>query len=515
LVLKTVNSANILFLSPTPSYSHSVVYFPIIRELSLRGHKVESIMPDMINDPKLINLTEINIRDRSYQMIQSRLPVVVDQMMRNERAMGQIKWYNDYSYEAMDTFFQFPEVQNLIQHPENYHFDLVITEWITYQSVIAFADLFKCPLIGISSYTIYLHGHDAIGNPTHSTYLPNSWDLYVDPSSFWDRLKSAVYAVEYRLYYKYYVLPRQNSLVQKYFGNRVTRNIEEIEKDVSLVLTNTNPILHGAYPKVANLIEIGGLHDPPIKPLPKDLQSFLDSAKNGFIYFSLGSNIKSFLLGEKTINTILKVFKKLPYKVVWKYESTNLPGKPDNVYISQWLPQRAILEHPNIKLFMTQGGLQSTEEAIRGGRGVPFLIIPFFSDQSQNAGRFQQLGIGKRLLRSEITEENLEKSIYEVINNKRYKNAVIEISKTLWDQPTNPLDRAIWWIEYVIRHKGAKYLRNPELDAPWYQVQLLDVYLFIFSLLVLIIVLVSVICKKLYLFIKLKTCKKSKKIKKQ
>lgn len=75
------------------------------------------------------------------------------------------------------------------------------------------------------------------------------------------------------------------------------------------------------------------------------------------------------------------------------------------------------VEHKNIKLFMTQGGLQSTEEAIRAQ--VPLIIIPFGSDQFQNGGRLQQLGIGKCLSRSELTEQVLNDTIHEVINNDR------------------------------------------------------------------------------------------------
>ncbi|XP_044728646.1 UDP-glucosyltransferase 2-like [Chrysoperla carnea] len=506
--LKSVNSANILFISPTASYSHSVVYFPIIRELSLRGHKVLTIIPDLINDPELTNLTEIDIHDEAYTTVRAHLPVIIKQMVNNDgRAIDETRWYQNYSYDATEVLFQNPDVQHLIRHPELYHFDVVITEWYTYQASTAFADLYKCPLIGISSYSLFLSGLDSIGSPTHSTYVPNSWDLYVNPRSFWDRFKSFLNAIEYRYDFKNNYYPRQVYLAKKYFGNNVT-DIEEIEKRVSLVLTNTNPIIHGSYPKAANLIQFGGIHEQVYKPLPKDLEQFLDNAKAGFIYFSLGSNIKSALLGEKNINTILNVFKTLPYRVLWKFESDNLPGKPNNVFISKWVPQRAVLEHENIRLFITQGGLQSAEEAISAQ--VPLIIIPFFADQSQNAGRFEELGIGKRLLRTDITEITLANTINEIINNSSYKKAIIEVSNTLWDQDTDPLDRAVWWIEYVIRHKGAKYLRNPALDAPWYQVQLWDIYLFIFSIFMLLCGSVYYVNRQLYFYIQTACTKTSK-----
>lgn len=36
-------------------------------------------------------------------------------------------------------------------------------------------------------------------------------------------------------------------------------------------------------------------------------------------------------------------FAELPYKVLWKYDSNELPGKPPNVKIFQWMPQQDIL----------------------------------------------------------------------------------------------------------------------------------------------------------------------------
>jgi glucuronosyltransferase len=43
------------------------------------------------------------------------------------------------------------------------------------------------------------------------------------------------------------------------------------------------------------------------------------------------------------------------------------------------------------------------------------------------------------------------------------------------DVPDKPLDRAVWWAEYVLRHNGARHLRSAALDLTWYQYLLLDV----------------------------------------
>lgn len=112
---------------------------------------------------------------------------------------------------------------------------------------------------------------------------------------------------------------------------------------------------------------------------------------------------------------IIKTLAKLPYKVLWKFEDDELIGKPKNVLINKWLPQQDVLQHPNIKLFITQAGLQSTEEALLNG--VPLLAIPFIGDQWYISKSIKKLGVGLYLDFGTLNEEVLRKTILEVIGN--------------------------------------------------------------------------------------------------
>lgn len=47
------------------------------------------------------------------------------------------------------------------------------------------------------------------------------------------------------------------------------------------------------------------------------------------------------------------------------------------------------------------------------------------------------------------------------------------------DQPMEPLERAVYWVEYVIRQNGAYHFRSSALDLKWYEYLLLDVIGFI------------------------------------
>ncbi|CAL4070515.1 unnamed protein product, partial [Meganyctiphanes norvegica] len=139
-------------------------------------------------------------------------------------------------------------------------------------------------------------------------------------------------------------------------------------------------------------------------------------------------------------------------KVIWKYEE-KIKKLPDNVMRAKWLPQQSLLAHPNVLVFISHAGLLSTQEAIY--HGTPVQALPIFADQPRNGEMLNNAGIGLNLLWEDLTVDLLVNSLYEIIHNNKYQDSVNRISATMKDQPEHPLDRAVFWTEYVIRHKGA------------------------------------------------------------
>lgn len=130
--------------------------------------------------------------------------------------------------------------------------------------------------------------------------------------------------------------------------------------------------------------------------------------------------------------------------------------------------------------------------------------MPFLVDQFINVNKCVREGLGERIDFLTLSKENLVKTIKKVWNDskyvqnasslifKKYQTTIILynfryteraqlLSKVFKDQPETPLERAVWWIEYVIRHKGAPHLRSPSLNLAWYQNNLLDVYLILLT----------------------------------
>ena len=94
-----------------------------------------------------------------------------------------------------------------------------------------------------------------------------------------------------------------------------------------------------------------------------------------------------------------------------------MAGLPANVKLSKWVPQQEVLGHPNTKLFITHGGLLSTQEATY--HGVPLVGIPIFADQNTNMKQAERAGYAVTIDILEFTEESLESAVNEILTNDK------------------------------------------------------------------------------------------------
>lgn len=268
----------------------------------------------------------------------------------------------------------------------------------------------------MSSLGVFLYVHDAVGNPSHPLLTTDLFTSVPKIQTFVNKVNRFLFFIWQRLYHHYYLLPRSTDIVRKHFGQSIPY-LGDLEKNVSLIMMNVNPFLQPARPRVPMIIELDQMHIKPEKPLPVDLQAFLDASTEGVIYFSLGTNIKFSTLDTKFRDTINAALPELPYNVLFKLDAGFIDEAPQNVFVKNWLPQQDVLRHPNIKAFVTQGGLQSIEEGILNR--VPLVGIPFFGDQHSNVRGIVKLGIGRYIDRSTMTKQDLIDAIMEVSSNDK------------------------------------------------------------------------------------------------
>lgn len=106
-------------------------------------------------------------------------------------------------------------------------------------------------------------------------------------------------------------LPGQNALAEKHFAHlEPLPSIQELQKNVSLILINTHRSMLIPRPSMPGIVHIGGAHIKKPNPLPSHIQQFLDESPNGVIYFSFGTVVKASKLPKEKINAFLGNFSK-------------------------------------------------------------------------------------------------------------------------------------------------------------------------------------------------------------
>lgn len=141
----------------------------------------------------------------------------------------------------------------------------------------------------------------------------------------------------------------------------------------------------------------------------------MDNTPNGVVYLSFGSVLKLNQLPKKELNILIQQLGKINQKVLFKWESDEKIKFPSNIIARKWFPQADILGHPNCVLFITHGGIHSTEEAIYFG--VPMLAISVFGDQLHNSLVMQNKGAAINIKYSEFTESSFEVALHTILNN--------------------------------------------------------------------------------------------------
>ncbi|XP_075217442.1 UDP-glycosyltransferase UGT5-like isoform X4 [Lycorma delicatula] len=486
-------SANILAFPTFPGYSHFIIIEPLLKALASRGHNVTVVS----YFPQKIPVKNYHDIDVSHTLPLVTNNITVDYCLKNMRSPTDfMQFVYNIGYKTCIAVFKEKQVQDMINSTSE--FDLVITELFGSDCFTAFAYKYKLPLISIVTTIGVPWAYQRIANPDNPSYITNYFLPVKEKMTLYDRFINTVIMLLANIGYYFMSDIPSYELTKMYFGESLPP-LYDIYKNTSIILTNSHYSFRQIQPFLPNLIEIGGIHLKDPKPLPKDLQEVLDKSSQGVILLTLGSMLRCSSLPDHIIKAFIKTFEKLPYLVLWKVED-ELPSLPPNVITKKWLPVKDVLAHPNLKLLIMHGGMATTIEAINAG--VPVVGIPMYADQPGNINSLVNKGAAIGIDYFDINEEKFYNAVTKVITDPSYSENAKKLSKLFKDRENTPLETAIYWTEYVLRHKGALHLKSPAVDLPWYQLALLDVIFVFFILMLTIFSLIYIILRAVrnYLF---------------
>ncbi|KAI9551886.1 hypothetical protein GHT06_022222 [Daphnia sinensis] len=452
--IQTCNSANIVVIYAVCSKSHMLAVMPAIEELALRGHQVTVISPFK------------GIAKNGWT-----------------QHLSMMTFMKAASLKASHNIFNLTEFQDIIKKKQ---VDLFIVDGMFHEFLYPVFDLIKVPFVTHSSSSAFPDTLVAMGAPLDYASVPQPTTDFETPMTFTQRLMNIIPTEIMSLFLKYYVRNDLNVIVKNYFPG--ARNIEDAQGEASICIINSHPMTNWPRSLPPAMIPVGALHTRPAKTLPQGLKEFADAAKEGLVVFTLGSAVPVSSMPKETLASFIRVFSKLPQQVIWKWEAELPSNLPSNIKMVKWLPQQDLLGHPNARLFITHGGLLGTQEAAY--HGVPMLGLPFGNDQRGNVAKVKSEGWGWQLDWDKINDSVLEETLNYLIHDPSVRANASRVSRLMQDQIIPGKEVAVYWMEYVIRHGGAKHLHLSSKNMPFYQRYLIDVAVF----LILVAFIISYLC---------------------
>nr|XP_055030565.1 UDP-glucuronosyltransferase 2C1-like isoform X1 [Misgurnus anguillicaudatus] len=373
--------------------------------------------------------------------------------------------------EFVTNIFENEEIMKTLKERQ---YDLILTD-PNWGSGILLAHKLQLPLVYNARWTVSGEGHLEIA-PSPLSYIPMTVSGHTDKMTFFQRVKNVFFYMLMDLPSKLFTDPQYQALCDKYFHPPV--HFRELLRGADIWLMRVDFVFEFPRPTMPNVIYIGGFQCKPAKALPQDLEDFMQtSGDHGVIIMSLGAFVSN--LPDDVSEEIAAAFAQLPQKVIWRYTGKRPSTLGNNTLLLEWMPQNDLLGHPKTQVFVAHGGTNGVQEALY--HGIPVVGIPLFFDQYDNLLRLQERGGAKILSIATLDRNILHTVIEEVINEPSYRLSMQKLSHLHRDKPVQPLDSALFWIEFVMRHKGAAHLRTESYKLPWYSYYSVDVAVVLFT----------------------------------
>ncbi|XP_028811969.1 UDP-glucuronosyltransferase 2A1-like [Denticeps clupeoides] len=480
----------------------------LIEALHSKGHSITVLQSDkswyIKEDPLFYETITVPVKaSLDEKMLEEDFVKLIDLLWAEGSVINFLRLFIDMMMKYKDIHIILKEMivnmledQRLMKSLRDRNYDVVITD-PCWGGGTVLAHYLKLPLVYNVRWLTTGEGHFAIA-PSPISYIPLTGSGLTDKMTFIQRVKNMLYFVLLIIQERFTVRPIYQEVCDKYLGPGA--DFYMLMQAADIWLMRVDFVFEFPRPTMPNVFYMGGFQCKPGGPLPQHLEDFVESSgEHGVILMSLGSFISK--LPSSLTDEIAAAFAELPQKVIWRHTGDKPATLGNNTLLVNWLPQNDLLGHPKVKAFVAHGGTNGVQEALY--HGVPVVGLPLFFDQYDNLLRLQERGGARILSGTKLDKTVFLQALQEVLHDPSYRVNMQRLSRLHKDQPMKPLDQAIFWIEFVMRHKGAAHLRTESYKMPWYAYHSLDVIGFLaimaFTAVFLTVICVRCICCRLCL----------------
>jgi len=498
-VVAECTGSNILLLHPVVCRSHELVFLSLGEGLAARGHDMTLVRfkgGRMHSDLyRTIDLEiERNGRDIPFMNEDGVVEPPHDYLWKTSLTYSDIPWEIEVPIcAACETLLNMQHLFNVTSFGEPY--DVVIVDILANECGLALANHLGVPVIAYWASVMNAGEILFYGAPYPASYVPAVVTGFTDRMTFFERLLNLGYITGGWLFSRFVLLYPTYKTYTKLLPNAPFP--DELIQNISALFVNTDVSLDFARPILPNTVNVGCLWCRVPRSLPSELESFMQSAgEHGVIVFSLGATFKADVVPRADILAFMQALARLPQKVIMKLEGQIDADIPPNVLRVKWMPQQDILGHNQTRAFISHCGMHGVMEAIY--HQVPIVGMPIFADQVDVLARLLDRGIAVPLNKRNLKSDIIYDAITKVLTDHSYKENMKRISAIMKDSPQTAMERAIYWTEYVIRHRGAEHLKTADRHLNLFQYWMLDVFLVLFTIVMAATYLIVKSCKITY-----------------
>uniref|UniRef100_A0A7N6F6N0 UDP glucuronosyltransferase 1 family, polypeptide A1 n=1 Tax=Anabas testudineus TaxID=64144 RepID=A0A7N6F6N0_ANATE len=439
--------------------SHWLSMKILVKELYHRGHEILVLVPEtssVIHGSESYK-TEVYPVPYTKEELYQKFDRLEDDVFRKSSRMTElhnnVQLFIDYTSIQVNGCERVLNNQSLMTRLRKEVFDLVLTDPVLPCSSIL-ANVFSIPTVYFLRGLLCDLDLQASQCPSPPSYVPayfsGNTDIMTFPQRVTNMAMSFMQPYVCKMTFRHF-----DDLVSRYLENKTT--YKDLLSHGAVWLLRYDFTFEWPRPLMPNMVSIGGINCAKKAPLPADLEEFVNGpGEDGFIIFTLGSMLHN--MPEEKAKQFFDMLLFL-VEVLWRYTG--------------WLPQNDLLG-PTPRL-----------------KSSSPMVEPTVSTRVS------------KLTPHDVTAEKILAALNKLIHNKSYKEKVVELSQVHLDRPVEPLDTAVFWTEFVMRHKGAAHLRVSAHDLNWIQYHSLDVIGF----LIIILLTVLFVTVKCCLFCTRKCCR--------
>jgi len=258
LISGIVHSENILFLLPISSKSHKNVYDPLISALALNGHNitvVSSVKPSK-NIPLVHEITPTTSEEVFAKYVN---PFEA----RKLSTLKRLFYGADHWIDICHQVYKNEEIQHLLQHGQ---FDLTIVNGIGNNCFYGMLYQFKCPTMALLTLPAANFITERLGTHLPPSHVPLSFLDLTEKMTFTQRLTNSLVQWMIKLAEKLYYSRIYREFKNQYHGES-SPEIAQIASNISMLLVNSHISMNPSMPLLPDIVEIGGMHCKPAKPV--------------------------------------------------------------------------------------------------------------------------------------------------------------------------------------------------------------------------------------------------------